>query len=245
MATVDVGRDLLDPWRQRIFNDIKVATVGRVTTFMRTGARAAVAVLSNYITSDGQERTPPPCPGAVVVQPRGDGYGVAFDVVAGDLGVLVAADMAWQQQWKAGTSAPPDNGLRHTYGGAALLPGGRKENEAPPNAVGSMRIGAEDGSACVDLTRTRGLPGSVVVSAAGPVASVKLGSAAAVLALAYNAEAQAAFAAGLNALNAAVQANPLVDPITVAQKAAFASGVTAAIIAYNAAMVGTSKTVAE
>lgn len=243
MADIDARRDLLEPLRQRVFNDLKVAAVGRVSSFLRSSARAAVSVLHSYVTSDGASHTPPPCPGAVVVQPRGDGYGVAFDLAAGDLGVLVAADSGWQQQWKGGASELPPSGQRHTYGSAALFPGGRREGDGQPNAAGSMRVGAEDGSASVDLTRTRGpLLGSVTVATAGPTASVRLGSAAASQQVAMAPATKAAIIAGWTAWNTTLQADATVSP---ALKLSFAAASTAAIAAVTASVVGSAKVVVD
>lgn len=252
MADIDARRDLLEPLRQRIFNDLKVAGVARVSSFLRSSARAAVDVLHSYVTSDGQGREPPKSPGAVVVQPRGDGYGVAFDLAAGDLGVVVAADSGWQQQWNGGASELPPSGQRHTYGAAALFPGGRREGDPQPNAAGSMRVGAEDGSASVDLTRTRaGVLGSVVVAAAGVASSVRLGSSAASLTLAYQAQTKAVLNAIAAIINAEVAFWNGYVPVTadgIAQKTFWTTTITPQVAALTAAllaMTGTSKTVAE
>lgn len=243
MADIDARRDLLDPLRQRIFNDLKVAGVGRVFSFARSAARAAVDVLHSYVTSDGQGRTPPRSPGAVVVQPRGDGYGVAFDLAPGDLGVVVAADSGWEQQWKGGASELPPTGQRHTYGAAALIPGGRREGDSQPNAAGSMRVGAEDGSATLDLTRTRaGVPGLAVLSAALPTAGVRLGSSAAALQVALATPTNSAIVAGWTAFNATIQADATVSP---ALKISIAAASTAAIVAVNAVVIGSAKVVAD
>lgn len=253
MADVDLDSGILRPAIARAVNELRVATVGRVTSAVRTTGRAAVALLVRYVTSDGQEHQWPDSPSAVVVQPRGDGYAFACDVVTGDPGVLVAADNGWEQVWKTGQAARPPVGVGvHNYGAAAFVSGGRFTNEAPANAKGACRVGAEDGSAAVDFTRARGAAlGSVVVSAAGPAASVKLGSAAASQTLAY----QAQTAAVLDALIAIVTAEvafwnayvPL-GPDAVALKTFYTSTLTPLVTALTvarSAMVGTLKTVAE
>ena len=250
MSNLDA--DIIKPKLDRIANDLRVATIGRVASAVRSTGRAAIDLLMRYVTSDGQARTWPPSPSAVVVMPAGDGYGVAFDVAPGDPGLVVASDNGWDQAWQSGQAVQPTSGVRHNYGSAAFLPGGRLGGSAPANAKGSMLLGAEDGSASVLLTRARGASlGVAVLAALGPLASVKLGSESASQTLAY----QSQTAAVLDALIAIVTAEvgfwnayvPL-GPDAVALKTFYTSTLTplvAALTVARAAMIGTLKTVAE
>ncbi len=227
---VDLTTEVLKPELARLSNEIKVATIGKVTTFARGVGRAVVSFLQTYVTSDGVEHQPPPTPQAVVYQPAGDGYALAFDLASGDHGVVIAGDSGWDQSWKGAGLSRPQSGQRHTYGSSAFLPGGRLSNDAPVNPVGAMRLGAADGTATIDMTRARAVPlsaGTVDVSAAseatvtGPVSvtlatsaplGIKLGSAAAVIPVAKAPSVAAASAAGWSAFITFVQLNGALPP---------------------------------
>lgn len=240
-----LDRDIIDPGLARLAAEIKVATVGRVATSVRATGRAAVNLLMRFVRLDGVEETRPPTPASVVVLPRGDGYGVAFDLASGDQGVVIASDDGWDQAWRTGQAARATLGQRHTYGPTAFLPGGRREGESPANALGAMRIGAEDGTASIDLSRVRAAPpslGTVTVAAAGPAASVKLGSASAASQVAKAAEVKAMTAAGWAAAIAYVNADPLWSP---AQKASLAGAFGAAAAAEAPVPIGSVKVVVD
>lgn len=245
-----LDQDILKPHLARMAAGLRVATVGKVVSFARDTARAVVSRLVGVVDTAGQQRAYPDAPAARVVTPRGDGYGVHFDVGASDVGVLLAADSPWDQSWSTGAPSIPATGARHEYASAAFLPGGRLEIEGPKNAARTMLVGAEDGSASIEFTRTRAVPptlGAVVVSAAGPAASVKLGSSAAALTLAYQGTTQGVLAA-FSALQAADQAfwAAYPDPIVSAYYTSPAR--VALVTALSTALglnVGTTKTVAE
>ena len=245
----DLTSDILKPELARLSNEIKVATIGKVTTFARGAGRVVVEFLQRYVTSDGVEHTPTPTPQAVVYQPAGDGYAVAFDVATGDHGVVLAADSGWDQSWKGAEPSRPQSGQRHTYGSCAFLPGGRLAESEPVNPTGSMRLGAADGSACIDLRRARAVPlslGTVDVKAAseakvtGPLSvtletdaplGIRLGSIAAAIPVAKAPQVAAASAAGWSAFIAFAEANPALPPdelMAGAGAAAAAAEVTAA-----------------
>lgn len=240
-----LDRDIIDPGLARLAAEIKVATVGRVATSVRATGRAAVNLLMRFVRLDGVEETRPPTPASVVVLPRGDGYGVAFDLASGDQGVVIASDDGWDQAWRTGQAARATLGQRHTYGPTAFLPGGRREGESPANALGAMRIGAEDGTASIDLARARAAPpslGTVTVAAAGPAASVKLGSASAASQVAKAIETKQAIVAGWTAFNAAIQADATVAPPL---KLSIGAASTAAIAAIGLVSIGSVKVVVD
>ncbi len=246
---VDLTTEVLKPELARLSNEIKVATIGKVTTFARGVGRAVVSFLQTYVTSDGVEHQPPPTPQAVVYQPAGDGYAVAFDLASGDHGVVLAGDSGWDQSWKGAGLSRPQSGQRHTYGSSAFLPGGRLSNDAPANPVGAMRLGAADGTATIDMTRARAVPlsaGTVDVTAAseatvtGPVSvtlatsaplGIKLGSAAAVIPVAKAPSVAAASAAGWTAFAATINADPTVSPPLALSLSAAAAAAAAAEVA--------------
>lgn len=241
----DFTSDVLRPTERRLLNKLRVATVGTVGTFARATGRAVVNLLMRAVGSDGREFEHNPSPQAVVWLPAGDGYGVAFDVGAGDVGVLLAADSGWDQAWQTGQAAVPQSGQRHTFGSAAFLPGGRTGASAAANALGEMRIGAQDGTASIDFSRVRAAPpslGAVTVSAAGPVASVKLGSASATSQVAKATETKAMTAAGWAAFNTYMQADVTVSP---ALKLSFAGATAAALAAEAAVPIGSVKVVVD
>jgi len=239
----DLGSDILEPALARLSSEIRVATIGRVATYARDTGRAVVSRLIRYVNSAGQEKQWPDAQGVVVVQPRGDGYGLAFDIATQDPGVMLASDGGWGQSWEAGQPSRPKTRDSHTYGSAALFPGGRLATQAPANPIGAMRCGAEDGSACVDLRRTRGpLLGSVVVSAAGPAASVKLGSDAAATPVALGPLVKTMDIAAWTAFGAAIAAG---TSFSVIQKGEIAAAVTAAIAAITATPNASVKVVSD
>ena len=121
-----------------------------------------------------------------------------------------------------------------------------------------MRIGAADGSASLDLTRTRGgVPGSgtlsvsasltiagltVTVSASQAAAGVKLGSAAASSSVALAPLVKAASAAGWSTFISAIESNDTIPANTATGIVAAAS---AAAGAEAALTVGSAKVVAD
>lgn len=241
----DLKGDILDPTRLRIFNDLKAVTIGRVGTFARATGRAVINLLMSGVSSDGKIKPRNPSPQAVVYQPAGDGYAVAFDVVSDDPGIVLAADSPWDQAWRTGDRAVPTSGQRHTYGSAAFLPGGRLGGVAAANSKGGMRIGAADGSASVDFSRKRAAPlslGVVTVRADSAVAGVKLGSPAAGQGVALGPLVKAASAAGWSAFAAAINADPTVAPPLALSLSAAA---TAAATAEAALTVASAKVVAD
>ena len=254
----DLRDDIIALDIRRAAADLRVLTTGRVKSFARATGRAVVRILERYVTSDGVEREREPSPAAVVWQQAGDGYVVAHDVATDDQGLVIAADAGWDQAWRTGAATRPQSGQRHTLGSAAFLPGGRRNTEAPANAAGTMRIGAADGSASLDLTRTRGgVPGSgtlsvsasltiagltVTVSASQAAAGVKLGSAAASSSVALAPLVKAASAAGWSTFISAIESNDTIPANTATGIVAAAS---AAAGSEAALTVGSAKVVAD
>jgi len=235
--------DVLDPALARASAALRVATLGSVRAFARGTTTAIVGRLIGAVSAAGQSITLSDSPAARVLLPRGGGYAVAFDLEAGDRGVLLAADSGWDASWVSGAPSIPGSGLRHTYGSAALLPGGRLESEPATHAVGEMRIGAEDASATIDLRRRRGgVLGQVTITATSPLASVKLGGPLAVTPLAKAPDTTLAIVAGWTAFNATIQADATV---AVPLKLSIAAATTAAIAAVNAVPIAAVKVVAE
>ena len=241
----DLKGDILDPTRLRIFNDLKAVTIGRVGTFARATGRAVVDLLMSGVSSDGRIKPRNPSPQAVVCLPAGDGYAVAFDVVADDPGIVLAADSPWDQAWRTGDRAVPTSGQRHTYGSAAFIPGGRLGGVEAANSKGSMRVGAADGSASIDFSRKRAAPvslGVVTVRADSAVAGVKLGSPAAGQGVALGPLVKAASATGWSTFITTIEANPAI-PETTAD--GIIAAATAAAAAEAALTVASAKVVAD
>ena len=233
----------------RTLTDLAVALLSRAKAVVRV---AVTGTLDDYdagastVTAapDVSDGVPPPSVyGVPVLMPGGSLRGLTFGLAPGDRGVLLAADSGWDASWVSGAPSIPGSGLRHTYGSAALLPGGRLESEPATHAVGEMRIGAEDASATIDLRRRRGgVLGQVTITATSPVASVKLGGPLAVTPLAKAPDTTLAIVAGWTAFNAAIQAD---GTVAVPLKASIAAATTAAIAAVNAVPIAAVKVVAE
>lgn len=188
-SKIDLVDDVIAVAVRVIRQTFRVALPGIVSTFARDTSRAAVDFGAKFLGTDRSVRDEPPVADLPVITPRGGGYGVYFDFRPGDLGVVLCQDGPVRGLYETGDPVVPQFPQGHDLGCGVIFPGGRVSSTEtptpPPNAEGTLLIGADDGSAAVVL-RGAGLPdpaelGSVVVAAAGPTASVLLGGEAATL----------------------------------------------------------------
>jgi hypothetical protein len=227
---IDLYRDVVLLAVLLVRQTFRVGQPARVKTPYRPTTRADVSFPVRWLATNLTVMEDPPAPALPVLLPRGGGYGVHFDLRAGDLGVAVACDGPVSGLYDSGQDVTPQFPQGHDYGCAVFLPGGRVSNEAvptqPPNHAGTMTVGAEDGTATLTL-RGLGLPsaaelGSVVLAASGPAASLLLGSETAANPVACAIQT----AANFQAINTTIQGLPVVpgDPgVIPALKTAFAA----------------------
>lgn len=221
-VSVDLYDDVLLGAVRKVYQDFRVALPGIVQTFARETTRVAVAFGTRFRDMARGVRDEPPVGDLPVILPRAGGYGFHADMREGDLGIVIACDGPVRGLYETGEPTTPQFVQGHDYGCAVVLPGGRVSSSnvptAPPNAAGTLLVGADDGSAAV-VFRGAGIPsptelGSVVVQAAGPTASVLLGSDTAAVPVACAPQVTANF----DALNTMIQALPVVpgDPGVIA-----------------------------
>lgn len=189
---VDIVDDIIAVAVRVVRQTFRVALPGIVTNFARDTSRAAVDFGAKFLGTDRSVRTEPPVADLPVITPRGGGYGVYFDFRAGDLGVVLCQDGPVRGLYETGDPTVPQFPQGHDLGCGVIFPGGRVSNTEtptpPPNAAGTLMVGADDGTAAV-VFKGAGLPspaevGTVVVAAANPVAGVQLGGDAATLGVA-------------------------------------------------------------
>jgi len=186
--------------KRQMYQEFRVAAAGRVSSFLRGAARIVAEMMTRQITTGINPRDEPAVQDVPVIFPGGGGYGFYFDMRQGDPAVLVCADGPVRGFFETGEAVTPGAGSTgHDYGSAMAFPGGRisasDSPTAPPNAEGEAVLGAVDGSASVIFCGA-GLPspgeqGTVVVTAAGPSASLLLGSTAAAVPVACEPQVQA------------------------------------------------------
>lgn len=220
-----------DPKRiaEAVVGQVRVAKPGVVTSADREASRINAALKVRFIATDLSARDEPEVPDVPVIHYAGGGYGAWMDMRPDDPVVVACCDGPVRPFYETGSTVTPIVGQGHDFGCAVAHPGGRvsatEQPTPPPNAAGEFLVGAADGSAAV-VYRGAGLPsdtevGTVVVQAAGPSASLLLGSASAAFPPALADFVQA----NLAALNTAVQAipptgNPITDPLLTAIKGA-------------------------
>ena len=170
--------------KRQLLQELRVASAGRVLTFGRDVGRVVADLMTRLISTGLQPLDEPAAQQVPVLFPGGGGYGFHFDLREGDPCALVCADGPVHGFFETGDAVTPATDPGHNYGCAMAIPGGRISAEAsptpPPNAEGEALIGAVDGSAAIRFLGA-GLPsgaeqGTVVVQAAGPSASLLLGS---------------------------------------------------------------------
>lgn len=238
VTEIDLKRDVVDLAVDLAKMHIRVALAGAVASFERTTSRAWVNLKARFTATNFQPTDEPQAEDLPVIHPAGDGYGFWFDMAEGDPMVVVCCDSAVRGFYESGEAVTPSIGQSHSYGTAVSIPGGRVSSSQPglatppPNNAAEAVVGAGDGSASV-IFRRAAHPlspaelGTVVVAAAGPAASVLLGSATAAVPVACATQT----AANFSAINTTIQGLPVVpgDPgVIAALKTAF--------LAYNAAL---------
>lgn len=207
---LDLERDVVGGAVRRVYQDFRVAMTGVVGTFARSTSRAVVRLMVRFTGMDMKPHEEPDVPDAPVIYPSGDGYGFWFDLAENDPVVALAQDAPPYGFYETGSKVTDKTGISHTYGCAVAFPGGRVSNSDsptdPPNAPGEAVVGGGDLSAAVTFRRAGGPSpaelGTVVISAAGPTASIKAGGDAAAVPVACAPLVEA----NLLALNAAIQA---------------------------------------
>lgn len=191
----------------------RVALPAKVTTFLRDTGRLAGEFVVQFLDTTRAFRSEQPVEDVPVMFQGGDGYGLYHDLAASDPVYVVAGDAEHRAFWEDGSTVSPTTGQRHSYGCAVAFPGGRVSSSVPgqattaPNAEGECLVGAVDGTAGLRLRRARpdAAPpelGTAVVEAAGPTASLLLGSSTAAVPAACAPQALV----NLADLNARVQA---------------------------------------
>lgn len=187
---IDLERDVQDGAIRRIYQEFRVALVGSVQTFKRSTSRAVLELMTRFQGTDGKPHSDPPAVDVPIIHQSGDGYGLWHDVTENDLAVVVCCDGPVRGVFETGSAVTPTTAASHTYGCAVAFPGGRVSNTVaptqPPNDPGTGLSGAGDKTACVVYRRAGhpllpGETGTVVISAAGPTASIKAGSDAAAI----------------------------------------------------------------
>lgn len=195
--TIDLVDDVIMVAVRLVRQTFRVALPGIVTTFARETSRAAVDFGAKWLATDRSVRDEPPMADLPVITPRGGGYGVYFDFREGDLGIVLAQDAPVRPLYETGDPVVPQFPQGHDFGCGVIFPGGRVSSSEPgqatdpPNAAGTLLVGADDGTAAVvfkgaaltDPTEQ----GTVVVQAAThvpPAFAVLLGGDGAVLGVA-------------------------------------------------------------
>lgn len=140
--------------KRQIYQEFRVATAGRVKSFLRGAARIVAEVMTRQITTGLNPRDEPAVQDVPVLFPGGGGYGFFFDMREGDPAAIVCADGPVRGYFETGEAVTPGPGSTgHDYGSAMAIPGGRisatDNPTAPPNAEGEGLVGAVDGSASV------------------------------------------------------------------------------------------------
>lgn len=206
---IDLVDDVIMVAVRIVRQTFRVSLSAIVSGYSRDISRAAVDFGAKFLGTDRSVRDEPPVADLPVITPRGGGYGVYFDFRPGDLGVVLCQDSPVRGLYETGDPVVPQWPQGHDLGCGVIFPGGRVSSTdtptPPPNAEGTLLVGADDGSAAV-VFRGAGLPdpaelGSVVVAAAGPTASVLLGGDTAAIPVACATQVQA----NLAALNTSIQ----------------------------------------
>lgn len=207
---IDLFDDVIMGAVNKVRQTFRVALPARVRTYARDQGRAAVDFGVRMLLKNFTTRDEPPAPGLPHITPRGGGYGMYYDLDEGDVALVVACDGPVSGFYDTGQPVTPSTTNGHDYGCAVVIGGGRVSNEEtptpPPNAAGTLLVGADDGTASIAF-RARAKPspseqGTVVVQAAGISASLLLGSETASVPVACEPQVQA----NLASLNTRIQA---------------------------------------
>lgn len=230
---LDLERDVQDGAVRRIYQDFRVALVGAVQNFKRETTRATLELMTRFRATDGKVHDEKPVTDVPLIMQSGDGYGFWHDVTERDLAVVLCCDGPVRGVFESGSAVTPTSAASHTFGCAVAFPGGRVSSTgaptAPPNAKGEALLGGGDATSCVVFRRAGGPSpaeqGTIVLHAAGPVASVRAGSDSAATPVACAPQTAANFAL----VASVIQGLPDVpgDPgIIAALKTAFGVGYT-------------------
>ncbi|MBL8971738.1 MAG: hypothetical protein JNK56_14195 [Myxococcales bacterium] len=131
-----------------------VSLPARVTAYDRTTRRASVQPQVVQRMTDGQTIERKPLSERPVLLPRGDGFGLWFDLAANDPCVTLISDEQTSSFYLDGQAGAPVFGSRHQQSDAVILPGGVPDPEqAAVNGVGECVIGTADLTACVIFRR--------------------------------------------------------------------------------------------
>lgn len=191
---IDLYRDVIMGAVKIVKQTFRVSLPGKTSSFDRETSRVGVTLVTRLLGMDRVPREEPPVQDLPVIHPQGGGYGFFFDLRENDPTVVLCLDGPARSYYETGEITTPQIPNGHQYGTAVAFPGGRisssspGEATSPPNAVGECTIGAKDGSSTVTF-KGAGLPspaelGTMVLSTAGPMASLQLGSDQAVLGVA-------------------------------------------------------------
>lgn len=230
VVEIDLERDIIDGAVRKVYQRFRVALGALVAAAYRDTSRADVTLGSRFLATNLTAQDEPPAPDLPVITPRGNGYGLYFDLSPGDIGVALACDAPVRNLFETGEVGTPGRAVGHDYGCAVFFPGGRVSSSVPgqstdpPNEPGTMVLGADDGSAQVVLRRAGGPSlteqGTVVIRAAThvpPAKAVLLGGDGAVLGVARltdTVDASALFLTWISKVTAAINtlAPGSVDP---------------------------------
>ena len=165
----------------------RVALPGIVRSFARDTSRVGVSLVTRFIGTDLKPREEPPVQDVPVILPRGDGYGIHFDLVPGDPTVILCADGPVRSYYEQGEIVTPTITTGHQFGTSVAFPGGRVSSSLPgqatppPNEPGAFWAGAEDGSSTVRFYKKGQSSnptelGSMILAVGKPTDSLLLGS---------------------------------------------------------------------
>ena len=176
-VVIDLERDVIGGAVRVIRQTFRVALVGIASGFARDVTRVAVEFGTRWLSMNREARDEPPISDLPVILPRGGGYGLHLDMAEGDFGVVLACDGPVRGLFENGEPVTPQFPQGHEYGCAVVIPGGRVSSSEvptqPPNAPGTMLVGAEDGSATVTCARAGGPSptelGTVTIAAASEI----------------------------------------------------------------------------
>src|SRR5690554_5005859 len=89
---IDLERDLIDGAVRKVYQTFRVAAGVLVSAFSRGPSRADVTMGTRFLATNLTAQEDPPAPDLPVITPRGNGYGLYFDMAPGDIGVAVSCD---------------------------------------------------------------------------------------------------------------------------------------------------------
>ena len=131
-----------------------VSLPARVTGYDRATRRASVQPQVDQRMTDGQVLVRAPLSERPVILPRGDGFGLWFDLTTGDPCVTLIADEQTAVFYTEGQAGAPVFGSKHQQSDAVVLPGGVPDPEqATVNGVGECVVGTADLTACIIFRR--------------------------------------------------------------------------------------------